>query len=103
MKLVIKPAARRDMLAQAGYLAQQSGDEIARRFLDAAEQSFLRLLENPHAGAPRTFEHQSLVGLRSWPIAGFEDIRADYLSDRNNITVIRVMHGRRDVAGIMTK
>ncbi|EJZ19709.1 type II toxin-antitoxin system RelE/ParE family toxin [Rhizobium sp. Pop5] len=52
MKLAVKPAALNDILLQFSYLSKHAGEEPALRFLDAAEQSFIRLLEYPNSGTP---------------------------------------------------
>ncbi|NLS04473.1 type II toxin-antitoxin system RelE/ParE family toxin [Rhizobium sp. P32RR-XVIII] len=97
MKLVIKPAARRDILSQAAYLAENGGAELGLRFVASVEESFRRLGEYPNAGAPRAFANPSLAGLRSWPIPDFEDVRAYYLVNDHYILILRVLYGRRDL------
>ncbi|WP_246724656.1 type II toxin-antitoxin system RelE/ParE family toxin [Rhizobium phaseoli] len=67
----------------------------------AAEQSFTRLLEYPNSGTPKTFSNSNLVGVRSWPVPGFEDIRAYYIVENESVTILRVLHGRQDVVGIL--
>ncbi|MBB2753713.1 UNVERIFIED_ORG: plasmid stabilization system protein ParE [Rhizobium aethiopicum] len=101
MKLAVKPAARDDMLLQLSYLAERGGEELGLRFLHAAEQSFVRLLEYPNSGTPKTFGNSKLACIRSWPVPGFEDIRAYYTVEHESVTILRVLHGRRDVVGIL--
>ncbi|MFS8148300.1 type II toxin-antitoxin system RelE/ParE family toxin [Rhizobium sp. BR 249] len=101
MKLAVKPAAREDILSQFSYLMEHGGETLALRFLHAAEQSFTRLLEYPNSGAPKTFANSNLMNVRSWPVPGFEDIRAYYILENEVVTVLRVLHGRRDVIGIL--
>ncbi|MGO7903411.1 type II toxin-antitoxin system RelE/ParE family toxin [Rhizobium leguminosarum] len=101
MRLTVKPAARNDILLQLAYLAEHGGAELGQRFLHATEQSFTRLLDYPHSGTPKTFVNSHLTGVRSWPVSGFEDIRAYYLVEGDVVTILRVLHGRRDVIGIL--
>lgn len=101
MKLVVKPAARRDILAQAVYFAEQGGEALANRFLHSAENSLTHLLDHPRAGAPKFFDNPALAGLRSWPVANFEDVRAYYLATSTELSVLRVLHGKRDLPHIL--
>ncbi|PDT05844.1 plasmid stabilization protein [Rhizobium chutanense] len=103
MRLTVKPAARVDILSQFAYLSEQGGEELGLRFLSATEQSFTRLLGYPHSGTPKTFDNSNLTGVRSWPVSGFEDIRAYYLIESDVVMILRVLHGRRDVIGILGK
>lgn len=83
---------------QVGYYIDQDALDAAERFPGAVEDSIAQLREQPGMGAPRSFEHPALTGLRSWPVKGFDDIRIFYqvLSDR--IRVLRGLHGSRDLA-----
>jgi toxin ParE1/3/4 len=76
-------------------------DDVAERFLANAQQSFERISGAPHAGAPKQTRNLALEGLRSLAIAGFETTRIYYLVRDDAILVIRVLHGRRDVAAII--
>jgi plasmid stabilization system protein ParE len=101
LKLVVKPAARRDILAQFSYLLENAGEVVADRFIASVERSFGRLAEYPHSGSPRNFANPALTGLRVWPIDGFEDIRAYYLTAGGQLAVLRVLHGKRDLPSIL--
>jgi len=101
LKLVVKPAARRDIFAQFSYLLENAGEAVADRFISSVERSFGSLAKQPHSGAPRHFTNPALAGLRAWPIDGFEDIRAYYLTGNSQITVLRVLHGKRDLPSIL--
>lgn len=101
MKLAVKPAARDDILLQLSYLAEHGGEQLGLRFLQAAEQSFVRLLEYPNSGTPKAFGNSRLAGIRSWPVPGFEDIRAYYTVENELVTILRVLHGRRDIVAIL--
>ena len=102
MRLVIQPAARSDILKQIAYYAEVGRDDVAERFLANTQLSFERILSVPHSGAPKQFENAALEGLRSQPIMGFEITRIYYLVRDDAILVIRVLHGRRDVEGILS-
>jgi toxin ParE1/3/4 len=42
-----------------------------------------------------------LPGLRTWPIQGFDELRVYYLVRDDFLTVVRVLHGRRDIGSIL--
>lgn len=67
-----RPQATRDLLDVALYLAGESAsEELAFRFLDAAEASFEQLAAMPEMGATREYNEETLRGLRMWLISGF--------------------------------
>ncbi|TCR92160.1 type II toxin-antitoxin system RelE/ParE family toxin [Rhizobium sp. BK376] len=101
MRLVIQPAARSDILKQIAYYADLSRDDVAERFLANTRQSFERIADAPHSGAPKHFADVALDGLRSRAIIGFEAMRVFYLVRDDVILVLRVLHARRDIEGIL--
>lgn len=100
MILIIKPAARSDILRQIGYYGEIGRTDVGVRFLDAVQSSILRLLPMPLGGSPKYFDHPALEGLRAWPVKGFDDFRIYYLIQGDHLVVLRILHGRRDVEGI---
>jgi toxin ParE1/3/4 len=75
MKIVLRPAARRDILLQVGYYVDELAFDAAERFPVAVECVLNDIREHPAIGAPQLFRSTKLAGLRSWPVPGFEDIR----------------------------
>jgi toxin ParE1/3/4 len=70
---------------------------VAQRFLAAVQSAVSTICQRPGIGAPKLIENPKLAGLRSWPVAGFTSIRIYYLVAGNNLRVIRVLHGKRDI------
>lgn len=104
MKHTIRPAARDDIIRQFRYyLVDQDKPEVANRFVKAVERTIDKILRTPSAGAPKHLSNQSLVGLRLWPVEEFEDIRIYYLAQGNEVWIIRVLHGKRDIVGILER
>ncbi|HEV2500759.1 MAG TPA: type II toxin-antitoxin system RelE/ParE family toxin [Terriglobia bacterium] len=98
----MRAAARDDILRQFRYyLVDQDKPEVADRFVEAVERTIDQLLRTPNAGAPKHLSNESLSGLRSWPVEGFQDIRIYYLAEENVLRVIRVLHGKRDIRRIL--
>jgi len=52
-------------------------------------------------GPARVFRNPRLRDLRIWPIRGFEKIVIFYRPIEGGIEVVRVLHGARDVKGIL--
>jgi plasmid stabilization system protein ParE len=102
MKIGVRPAARRDIILQVGYYLEQRAYDAAERFPPAVQEAFARIQEQPGIGAPCNFDHPDLADLRSWPIPGFEEIRVYYvLAAPDLIRVVRVLHGKRDLARVL--
>jgi len=52
----------------------------------------------PAAGAPKLLDNSKLAGLRSWPVSGFPAMRIYYIYAGNELRVVRVLHGKRDIS-----
>ncbi len=104
MKPIILPAARDDILRQFRYsLVQQDKPEVAERFLSAVRRTMEGIIRMPQGGAPKRLSRESLRGLRSWPLKGFEDVRVYYLAHEGGVRLVRVLHGKRDINNILEK
>lgn len=101
MILVVKPAARSDILRQIGYYGDLGRADVGIRFFDAVRFSLDRLVQTPLAGSPKHFDHPELDGMRAWPVKGFDAFRLYYLVQDDRLVVVRVLHGRRDVEGVL--
>ena len=93
-----RPQAIRDLVEVASHLAEESGsDDLAFRFLDAAEASFKQLTTMPAMGVARKFRDPDLEGVRMWRITGFESYLTFYRPNERGVEIIRVIHGSRDI------
>jgi toxin ParE1/3/4 len=98
VKLVIRPAAREDILRQYRYyLIEQDAEVAAVRFLEAVRVAMEYVFRRPDTGAPKVMKDSALKGLRSWPVKGFPAMRIYYLVSEDEVRVIRVLHGKRDI------
>lgn len=70
---------------------------MAQRFLAAVQAAISKICQRPGIGAPKLIDNPKLTGLRSWSVAGFPSIRIYYLVAGNNLRVIRILHGKRDI------
>ena len=91
------------MIEQVRYYTDVFADDAAARLPSAIEEAAAFLARNPRAGAPRFTSSRRLVGLRAWPVPGFEDVRIYYLHNRRTLRIIRVLHGKRDTAKILSR
>ena len=98
MNVYIRTAAREDILRQYFYyLLEKDAASAAERFLESVQSSIEMLCRVPGAGAPRVLENPRLAGLRSWPVRGFAAIRIYYLQSEDDLRIVRVLHGKRDI------
>ena len=74
---------------------------MAERFLSSVQASVDVILDQPYVGALRFFANPHLAGLRSWPVKDFEVLRIFYLADDEAVTVVLILHGRRDLDTIL--
>ena len=96
-----RPQAIRDLADIAVYLAEESGsDDLAFRFLDAAEASFAKLAAMPAMGVAREFRDPELEGVRMWRITGFDSYLLFYRPAESGVEIIRVIHAKRDIEGL---
>ena len=96
----VRPRAREDIIEQTLYIAEDNPD-AADRFLDAVERAFEILADMPEMGNLRQFRHDRLLGIRMWPIHGFERHLVFYRPVDDGIEVIRVLYGAQDIAAIL--
>ncbi len=96
-----RAAARRDLVEQFVYLAEQAGLDTAERFLTNAEASFNDLTRQPMIGAPLILRHPNLAGIRKWHIKDFEHHLIFYLPHPDGVSIVRVLHAARDWWGLL--
>jgi toxin ParE1/3/4 len=102
MKVVFTPAARRDILTQAVYLAVEAFPSVAERFIDAVQRTARWISRNPHLGSPIYSAHPKLQGLRRWPVKGFEVVSIYYQEHSAYIRLVRILHSKRNVRRLLS-
>lgn len=100
-RLRARPAATADVEESAFFYALEAGPELGERFRQAVERTYAWILENPHSGSPRSRINPRLEGLRMRPVSGFEQHLVFYLPSEEEVEVVRVLHGARDILGIL--
>jgi toxin ParE1/3/4 len=102
MSLVVKRrAAERDLVDVYYHYLSRRVPKTARRFLIQAESTFQRLAQLPSMGALYKPDEPVLPGLRYMPISRFRKYLVFYVPGRGGIEVLRVLHGARDIEGIL--
>ncbi len=95
-------AAFRDLLESATYLAQQ-GPGLDDCFLTAVEETLNQIARLPEIGGSYETANPLLGRIRVWRVKGFEKYSVFYRTVENEIEVIRILHGARDIAVIFSE
>ena len=93
--------AMADLDDQTLYYLENAGEEVASRFISAAEETLQRLLDLPLSGATRTYLNPSLEGLRMFPVRGFERHVLFYRPTPEGLEFVRMLHDARDLKTIL--
>jgi toxin ParE1/3/4 len=95
-----RPLSRVDLIGCLAYLGERSPD-AARRFRQAAEETFTSLAMQPGIGSPFEVADPRLAGLRCSRVRRFPKYLIFYLPIEGGIEVVRVLHGARDIRAIL--
>lgn len=85
MKVVLHPAAERDIEAAASFYAREGSPVVAARFVAEFKRLALLLTEQPEIGAPRS------NGRRGFPMSVFP-YTVIYRADTQEIRILVVKH-----------
>ena len=96
----VSPRTDAEIDALADHIATDSTD-AAICFLDAVQQAFVRIGEQPGIGSRRYAHLPMLEGLRLWPVPGFERHLIFYVERADYVDVLRVLHGARDIPTVL--
>lgn len=94
--VVPRAAARRDVDETIAYYLKEAGSQVALGFIDALQEAFGHIADNPRSGSARHGHEVNLPGLRSWPLKGYPHL-VFYMTGHNRIDVWRILHGKRDI------
>jgi len=97
-----RDAAKRDLIQQWLWYAENGGIEVADRFLMEADKTLNLLATQPEIGAPLFVRRAELQGMRRIPVSGgFEKILLFYFPLQDGIDLIRVIHGSRELDRVL--
>ncbi len=96
-RILLRAAARRDLVDHFIFIGQNTGEEAARRFLKSANAAFEDLARMPRLGASRKFRNPKFADVRMWRVPDFEKHLIFYRQLLDGIVVLRLVHGARDL------
>ena len=100
-RIVKHPAALRDILEIADYLSRTASLTVALRFVDAAERTIEQIARKPGTGGRWESDKPELLEIRYIPVTKFRNHLVFYRPVEDGIEVLRVLHGARDLTGIL--
>jgi len=96
----LSEAAAVDINEQADWYEEKSDRKLAERWSKAVTSAVLRILRNPRSGTPCRFGPTELRGIRRTPISGFPKHLVFYSVEDNDVLILRVLHGARDLESL---
>jgi toxin ParE1/3/4 len=95
--------ARQDLVEIFRHYAREAGMRVAQRFFVQAEATITQLAHMPGMGTRYDQDHPALAELRYIPVSRSRNYLVFYRSVADGIEVVRVLHGARDIAGILAE
>jgi toxin ParE1/3/4 len=89
-----------DILEQAEWYQQHSGEALAGKWENAVASAILQLSKNPHAGSLCKFRNAEIVDTRRIGIPQFRKHLIFYSVTGGELTILRVLHGARDLESL---
>lgn len=102
-RVIRRQAARQDLVDIVYYYLRKRVPDTAHRFRDHAESLFRQLASMPGLGSRYEHEHPALAEVRCQPVSPFKNYLVFYRPIPDGIEVLRVLHGARDIHGILSE
>ncbi|MEA5570526.1 type II toxin-antitoxin system RelE/ParE family toxin [Calothrix sp. UHCC 0171] len=102
-RLIVKNQATQDLRQQANYILVNVNTDVAIKFLNAAEVTFVQLAKTPGIGKVTQLVVSRLGEIRQWRIKNFQDYLIFYRIQDANVEILRVFHGARDLADVLSE
>ena len=99
-RLSLSEAAVSDILEQAEWYERQAGAGLSKRWERAVSSALLHILQRPRAGALCSFGADELRDVRRAPVAGFPKFLVFYRMEKDELLILRVIHGARDLESL---
>ena len=99
-RVKLRAAARADIVAIMENIAKDS-PRSARRFFRAVEKLAKRLIDFPELGSFYESEDSDFEGLRVFAVPKFWNYLGFYRVHDDEIQIVRVIHGARDIPTIL--
>ena len=94
--VVLRERARRDIDEAVEHYLAEAGPAVPLAFVDALEDAFRLVGEQPAAGSPRYAHELDIPGLRFRPTGKFPYL-VFHVEGEVEVEVWRVLHGTRDI------
>jgi toxin ParE1/3/4 len=101
-KLTIRNRATQDLRQQANYILSNVSVIAAENFLELAEATFAQILIVPRIGKSVDFVSDRMGEVRQWRIKNFRDYLVFYRVQDEQLEILRVLHGSRDLEDILS-
>lgn len=100
-KVIVRPAAQRDLDEQADYTAADSSIEVALRFYRRAGETFRLLAMHPRMGRSIELLNPFFANARVFPMKNFSQHMVSYRPAGRGIEILRIIHGSRDTKTLL--
>jgi len=100
-QVIVHDRATRDIRQQANYILAKGNQEAAERFLESVEDAFSQLATTPNIGKVLPLLLDDMKTIRQWRIKNFKDHLIFYQFQEEQVEVLRVLHGARDLENIL--
>jgi len=96
----LRPQAEVDLVERTRYYRREGGDELGRRFFDAAVAALEAIGRMPGSGTPRVGELCDIPGLRYRRLVGFP-CGWFYFIASDRVDVVRLLADAQDLPAIL--
>ena len=100
LRVFLEHLAEKDLEEYVDYIAADN-PSAAARFIESVETAFAQLADMPRIGVVREFRNPRLKGIRVRPIPSFEKYLIFYVLSADEVQVLRVIHGARDIPSVL--
>jgi len=98
LRVVYAPEAERDLIDRADYLAEEAGQRIADRFVEAVAHTLGLLAQMPNMGKAFRSRRSRPNQLRTIPASGaFGHSLIFYTCSESELRVERILHSAQDL------
>lgn len=101
-QLIIRNRATQDLRQLANYILVNGDANAATRFLELAEATFAQLATIPGIGKVVGLVSSRMGEIRQWRVKDFKNYLIFYRIQDNQVEILRVLHGVRDLEGILS-
>jgi toxin ParE1/3/4 len=102
LRILQRRRARQDILEIIAYIGERN-PQAAGRVFAAYERALTSLARSPAIGRRYPSDNPRLEGLRAFPIGRFRSYLIFYRHTADALDVVRVLHGRRDLASLLRR